>query len=71
MLSLLYNDVPSCSIEERSGDLEGQGAAVTQWLKYQIMACIYEFEPSTTIVPPFRGAMHVKSVQNSNVLPLV
>ncbi|GFV93558.1 hypothetical protein TNCV_1988701 [Trichonephila clavipes] len=31
----------------------------------------HEFEPSTTKDPPCREAMHVKSVENSNVLPLV
>ncbi|GFU08976.1 hypothetical protein TNCV_1318501 [Trichonephila clavipes] len=30
-----------------------------------------EFEPSTTKDPPCRGAMHVKSVESSNVLLLV
>ncbi|GFW50582.1 hypothetical protein TNCV_2888851 [Trichonephila clavipes] len=29
-----------------------------------------EFESSTTKDPPCRGAMHVKSVESSNVLPL-
>ncbi|GFW51751.1 hypothetical protein TNCV_1186831 [Trichonephila clavipes] len=33
-------------------------------------AC-HEFEPSTTEVPSCRGAMHAKSVESSNVLPLV
>ncbi|GFW81922.1 hypothetical protein TNCV_2885961 [Trichonephila clavipes] len=31
----------------------------------------HEFEPSTTKHPPCRGAMHVKSVEKSNDLPLV
>ncbi|GFW29503.1 hypothetical protein TNCV_744451 [Trichonephila clavipes] len=31
----------------------------------------HEFEPSTTKVPPCRGAMYVKSVESSNVLLLV
>ncbi|GFX77653.1 hypothetical protein TNCV_1105701 [Trichonephila clavipes] len=31
----------------------------------------HEFEPSTTKDPPCRGAMHVKSIESSNVLPLV
>ncbi|GFX02146.1 hypothetical protein TNCV_1750311 [Trichonephila clavipes] len=31
----------------------------------------YEFEPSTTKDPPFREAMHVKSVERSNLFPLV
>ncbi|GFV38612.1 hypothetical protein TNCV_132511 [Trichonephila clavipes] len=31
----------------------------------------HEFEPSTTKEPPCRGAMHVKSVESSNILPLV
>ncbi|GFX61319.1 hypothetical protein TNCV_1171581 [Trichonephila clavipes] len=30
-----------------------------------------EFEPSTTKDPPFTGAMNVKSVESSNVFPLV
>ncbi|GFW43593.1 hypothetical protein TNCV_4769451 [Trichonephila clavipes] len=30
-----------------------------------------EFEPSTAEDPPCSGAMHVKSVDSSNVLPLV
>ncbi|GFV55690.1 hypothetical protein TNCV_754901 [Trichonephila clavipes] len=29
----------------------------------------HEFEPSTTKDPPCRAAMHVKSVESSNVLP--
>ncbi|GFS49935.1 hypothetical protein TNCV_821991 [Trichonephila clavipes] len=33
-------------------------------------AC-HEFEPSTTKDPPCRGAMHIKSVERLNVLPLV
>ncbi|GFX53597.1 hypothetical protein TNCV_2327121 [Trichonephila clavipes] len=31
----------------------------------------HEFEPSTTEDPPDRGSMHIKSVESSNVLPLV
>ncbi|GFW73992.1 hypothetical protein TNCV_545161 [Trichonephila clavipes] len=31
----------------------------------------YEFEPSPTEGPPCWGAMHVQSVESSNVLPLV
>ncbi|GFX73728.1 hypothetical protein TNCV_4290441 [Trichonephila clavipes] len=31
----------------------------------------HEFEPSTTKDPPCGGVMHVKSVDSSNVLPLV
>ncbi|GFV71791.1 hypothetical protein TNCV_778081 [Trichonephila clavipes] len=31
----------------------------------------HEFEPSTTKDPPCRAAMHDKSVENSNVVPLV
>ncbi|GFW81299.1 uncharacterized protein TNCV_376471 [Trichonephila clavipes] len=31
----------------------------------------HEFEPCTTKEPPCKGAMHVKSVENSNALPLV
>ncbi|GFV94569.1 hypothetical protein TNCV_3826361 [Trichonephila clavipes] len=31
----------------------------------------HEFEPSTTKDPPCRGAMHVTSVESSNVLPLM
>ncbi|GFT17607.1 hypothetical protein TNCV_2587211 [Trichonephila clavipes] len=31
----------------------------------------HEFEPSTTKDPPCREAMHVKSVESSNVLPLM
>ncbi|GFT64917.1 hypothetical protein TNCV_274591 [Trichonephila clavipes] len=30
----------------------------------------HEFEPSTTKDPPCRAAMHVKSVESGNVLPL-
>ncbi|GFW95482.1 uncharacterized protein TNCV_1721841 [Trichonephila clavipes] len=30
----------------------------------------HEFEPSTAEDPPCRGAMHVKPVESSNVLPL-
>ncbi|GFV30275.1 uncharacterized protein TNCV_97501 [Trichonephila clavipes] len=33
------------------------------------LAC-QEFEPSTTKDPPYRGVMHVKSVEISNILPL-
>ncbi|GFT72866.1 hypothetical protein TNCV_1891741 [Trichonephila clavipes] len=37
---------------------------------YRIVACLpHEFEPSTTKDPPCRAAMHVKSVESSNVLP--
>ncbi|GFU65788.1 hypothetical protein TNCV_5059221 [Trichonephila clavipes] len=39
-------------------------AGIGLWL-----AC-HEFEPSTTKDPPCRGAMHVKSVESSNVLPM-
>ncbi|GFU77571.1 hypothetical protein TNCV_3499431 [Trichonephila clavipes] len=50
-------------------DTEGRGSFVVKvtdsWL-----AC-HEFEPSTTEDPPCRGAMYVKSVDSSNVLPLV
>ncbi|GFV14160.1 hypothetical protein TNCV_526341 [Trichonephila clavipes] len=45
-----------------------QGAAVAQWLPWQIC---HEFEPSTTKDPPCRAAMHVKSVESRNVLPSV
>ncbi|GFY04429.1 uncharacterized protein TNCV_4415171 [Trichonephila clavipes] len=31
----------------------------------------HEFEPNTAEDPPCRGAMHVKSVESSNVLPFV
>ncbi|GFX14860.1 hypothetical protein TNCV_1486021 [Trichonephila clavipes] len=31
----------------------------------------HEFEPSTTEDPPCWGAIHVKSVKSSNLLPLV
>ncbi|GFX88818.1 uncharacterized protein TNCV_2575251 [Trichonephila clavipes] len=31
----------------------------------------HEFEPSTTKDPPCMAAMHVKSVESSNALPLV
>ncbi|GFX36191.1 hypothetical protein TNCV_2065321 [Trichonephila clavipes] len=31
---------------------------------------LHEFEPSTTKDPPCRGEMHVKSVENSNVILL-
>ncbi|GFU81022.1 hypothetical protein TNCV_1277671 [Trichonephila clavipes] len=41
------------------------GQGIGSWL-----AC-HEFESSTTKDPPCRGAMHVKSVESSNVLPLV
>ncbi|GFS57205.1 uncharacterized protein TNCV_491201 [Trichonephila clavipes] len=34
------------------------------------LAC-HEFEPSTTKDPPCRAGMHIKSVEISNVLPLV
>ncbi|GFY32583.1 uncharacterized protein TNCV_673381 [Trichonephila clavipes] len=47
----------------------GRGSLVVKvtdlWL-----AC-HEFEPSTTEDLPYRGAMHVKSVESSNILPLV
>ncbi|GFY03400.1 hypothetical protein TNCV_1173581 [Trichonephila clavipes] len=33
-------------------------------------AC-HEFEPITTADPPCRGAMHIKSVESSHVLPLL
>ncbi|GFU67313.1 hypothetical protein TNCV_3556391 [Trichonephila clavipes] len=31
----------------------------------------HEFKLSTTNDPPSRGAMHVKSVESSNIIPLV
>ncbi|GFU01660.1 hypothetical protein TNCV_1522011 [Trichonephila clavipes] len=31
----------------------------------------HEFEPRTAEDPPYREAMHVKSVESSNILPLV
>ncbi|GFU55092.1 hypothetical protein TNCV_425991 [Trichonephila clavipes] len=34
------------------------------------LAC-HEFEPSTDKDPPCGGAMHIKFVESSNVLPLV
>ncbi|GFS97289.1 hypothetical protein TNCV_1824551 [Trichonephila clavipes] len=40
------------------------GQGIGSWL-----AC-HEFEPSTTKDPSCRAAMHVKSVESSNVLPL-
>ncbi|GFU24034.1 hypothetical protein TNCV_3332441 [Trichonephila clavipes] len=43
----------------------GSGQDIGSWL-----AC-HEFKPSTTKVPTCSGAMHVKSVESSNVLPLV
>ncbi|GFV76345.1 histone-lysine N-methyltransferase SETMAR [Trichonephila clavipes] len=47
------------------GPLCPSGQGIGSWL-----AC-HEFEPSTTQDPPRRGAMHVKSVESSNVLPVV
>ncbi|GFV78575.1 hypothetical protein TNCV_1888811 [Trichonephila clavipes] len=41
------------------------GQNIGSWL-----AC-HEFEPSTIKDPPCRGAIHVKSVESSNVFPLV
>ncbi|GFU73807.1 hypothetical protein TNCV_554351 [Trichonephila clavipes] len=41
------------------------GQGIGSWQAY------HEFEPSTTTDPLCRGAMHVKSVESSNVLPLV
>ncbi|GFX72908.1 hypothetical protein TNCV_1698051 [Trichonephila clavipes] len=41
------------------------GQGMGSWL-----AC-NEFDPSTTKDPPCRGEMHVKSVESSNILPLV
>ncbi|GFU74634.1 hypothetical protein TNCV_4629051 [Trichonephila clavipes] len=39
-------------------------------LSADLRAC-HEFEPSTTKDPPCRGVMHVKSIESSNVLPLL
>ncbi|GFT58953.1 hypothetical protein TNCV_185721 [Trichonephila clavipes] len=44
---------------------EPSGQGIGWWL-----AC-HAFEPSTTKEPPCREMMHVKSVESSNVLPLV
>ncbi|GFY23437.1 hypothetical protein TNCV_3941301 [Trichonephila clavipes] len=49
-------------------DQVGRGSLMVKvgsWL-----AC-HEFESSTTKDPPYRGAIHVKSVESTNVLPLV
>ncbi|GFW98961.1 hypothetical protein TNCV_1781801 [Trichonephila clavipes] len=40
------------------------GQGIRSWL------ASHEFEPSTTKDPPYREAMHVKSVKSSNVLPM-
>ncbi|GFX10086.1 hypothetical protein TNCV_1864841 [Trichonephila clavipes] len=48
-----------CRSGARAND-SGQG--IRSWL-----AC-HEFEPSTTKDPPSSGAMHVKSVDSSNIL---
>ncbi|GFU93636.1 uncharacterized protein TNCV_3624621 [Trichonephila clavipes] len=40
-------------------------------LTYTRHSCGSEFEPSTAEDTPYRGAMHVKSVESSKVLPLV
>ncbi|GFV90142.1 transposable element Tcb1 transposase [Trichonephila clavipes] len=47
----------------------GRGSRVVK-VSDRCWSC-YEFEPSTTKDPQCRGAMHVKSVESSNVLPLL
>ncbi|GFT43754.1 hypothetical protein TNCV_4464271 [Trichonephila clavipes] len=47
----------------------GHGRLVVK-VTYSWQAC-REFESSTSEEPPCRGAMHVKSVESSNVIPLV
>ncbi|GFY07141.1 hypothetical protein TNCV_276881 [Trichonephila clavipes] len=42
-------------------------AAVTQWSRYRIVVGMSRVPAN----PPCRGAMHVKSVESSDVLPLV
>ncbi|GFY08785.1 hypothetical protein TNCV_4659781 [Trichonephila clavipes] len=50
-------------------NFEGPGSPVVK-LTNSWPAC-HEFEASTAEVPPCRGAMHAKSIESSNVLPLV
>ncbi|GFV50936.1 hypothetical protein TNCV_301971, partial [Trichonephila clavipes] len=50
-------------------ELSGRGSRVVK-VSDRGLPC-HEFEPSTTKDPPSRAAMHAKSVESSNVLPLV
>ncbi|GFW37946.1 hypothetical protein TNCV_4631471 [Trichonephila clavipes] len=44
---------------------------VAEWSRYRVVAgLVMSSSPSTTKSPSCRGAMHVKSVKSSNVLPL-
>ncbi|GFV81492.1 hypothetical protein TNCV_52161 [Trichonephila clavipes] len=52
-------------ISETMGPRYRRGQGIRSWLAY------HEFKPSITKDAPCRGAMHVKSVASSTVLPLV
>ncbi|GFU96644.1 cubilin, partial [Trichonephila clavipes] len=57
-------------LEDSSWDtLSGHGSLVVNVMDSRL-AC-YDFEPSTTEDLQYKGAMHVKSVENSNFIPLV
>ncbi|GFT26558.1 hypothetical protein TNCV_3604011 [Trichonephila clavipes] len=47
------------------------GHSGLQWSKIGSWEAGHEFETSTTKDPPYRAAMHVQSVESSNILPLV
>ncbi|GFT17416.1 hypothetical protein TNCV_4806801 [Trichonephila clavipes] len=49
--------------------LGGHGSQVIKITDSWLMC--HEFEPSTTEDPPYRGTMHVKSVESSNILLLM
>ncbi|GFW91575.1 uncharacterized protein TNCV_4499951 [Trichonephila clavipes] len=59
---LRYKDY---DFQKNAWPLYPSGQGIRYWL-----AC-HEFELSTTKDPPCRAAMHVKSVDSSNVLPLL
>ncbi|GFX40389.1 hypothetical protein TNCV_4320221 [Trichonephila clavipes] len=39
-------------------------AAVAEWYRYRTVACLSRVKPSTTKDPPYRAAMHIKSVES-------
>ncbi|GFY25602.1 hypothetical protein TNCV_2487221 [Trichonephila clavipes] len=59
----------ACSHLQSTDRVRGHGRRVVKVL-YRDCPC-HELEPSTTKDPPCRGAMHIKSVENSNILSSV
>ncbi|GFX60031.1 hypothetical protein TNCV_4557121 [Trichonephila clavipes] len=69
MTSLQGHSPDKRQMSKLLGSYGGYGSLVVKVMG-SLLAC-HEFEPSTTENPPYRGAMHVKSIESSNVLPLV